>query len=133
MRCTDSVNCVSGFFGQAGGGLYLYRRINDELQVGVEVEKIQQQFSASIGYQYDLPKANFTMKGIKKTIFILMSFVFIGLTFITELAGMIDNNWTVTGMFEKRLLPMPCMFALCGSINHIKNQFRMGCQISIEL
>jgi len=108
-RYSDQLNSVSGFYGNPGAGLYLYRRINDELQIGLEIERVQQQLSASVAYQYDLPKANFTMK------------------------GMVDSNWTVTGMLEKRLLPLPCSFALCASINHKNNQFRMGCQVALEL
>lgn len=55
----------SGYYGSGGFGLCYYTRLNEELQVGAEVENSmqQQQTIASVGYQYDIPKANFVMKG----------------------------------------------------------------------
>lgn len=52
-------------------------------------------------------------------------------TFWIYLIAMVDNNWTVTGVLEKRLLPMPFMLSLCGSLNHVKNQFRLGCGFTV--
>jgi len=108
-RYTTDESIWSGFAGTNNIGLSYFRRVNEELQVGVELENNyqEQQFNAALAYQYDLPKANFSMK------------------------AMIDNNWTVTGVLEKRLLPMPFLLSLCGSINHVKNQFRLGCGFSI--
>jgi len=39
--------------------------MNDELHIGLEVESAYQlqQTVATLGYQYELAKANFTMKG----------------------------------------------------------------------
>ncbi|CAG7833319.1 unnamed protein product [Allacma fusca] len=108
-RFTGDSSVWSGYYGSNGFGLCYYRRLNEELQVGVEVENSyqHQQTVASLGYQFDIPKANFVMK------------------------AMVDTNWTVTGVFEKRLNPMPFTFALCGSLNHAKNQFRLGCGLTI--
>jgi len=108
-RFTGDNSVWSGYAGTGGLGLCYYKRINEEMQVGVEFENsyIQQQTNISVGYQFDLPKANFSMK------------------------AMVDNNWTVTGVLEKRLLPMPFMLSLCGSMNHVKNQFRLGCGFTI--
>jgi mitochondrial import receptor subunit TOM40 len=108
-RYSTDINTWSGFAGMNSIGLCYYRRINEELQIGVDLERnfMLGESVAQIGYQYDLPKANFTMK------------------------AMVDTNWTVTAMLEKRLLPMPFTFSLCGSINHVKNQFRLGCSMVI--
>jgi len=108
-RYTGDESVWSGFLGTNGLGLCYYRRLNEDLQVGIDIENNvqQQQLIASVGYQYDIPKASFVLK------------------------GMVDTNWTVTGVFEKRLLPMPFTFSMCGSLNHVKNQFRMGCGFSI--
>lgn len=109
FKKTADESIWSAFAGTNAIGLTYYRRLNEEIQVGLELENSyqQQQFLASLGYQFDLPKANFTMK------------------------AMIDNNWTVTGVLEKRLLPMPFLLSICGSLNHVKNQFRLGCGFSI--
>lgn len=108
-RYTGVENVWSAAVGNASVGLCYYRRMNEDLQLGVEFENnfLQSQMIGSVGYQYDIPKANFTMK------------------------GMIDSNWTVTGVLEKRLLPMPCSFTLSASVNHTKNQFRLGCGMTI--
>ncbi|ODN05264.1 Mitochondrial import receptor subunit TOM40 1 [Orchesella cincta] len=108
-RLTTDESIWSAFAGTNNLGMSYYRRLNEEIQIGVELENSyqQQQFIAAIGYQFELPKANFSMK------------------------AMIDNNWTVTGVLEKRLLPMPFLLSVCGSLNHVKNQFRLGCGFSI--
>ncbi|CAL8139949.1 unnamed protein product [Orchesella dallaii] len=108
-RLTTDESVWSAFAGTNNLGLSYYRRLNEEIQLGIELENSyqQQQLIAAIAYQFDLPKANFSMK------------------------AMIDNNWTVTGVLEKRLLPMPFNLSICGSLNHVKNQFRMGCGFSI--
>jgi len=108
-RYSGDTNVWSAAVGNASVGLCYYRRMSEELQLGVEFENnfLQSQMIGSIGYQYDIPKANFTMK------------------------GMVDSNWTVTGVLEKRMLPMPCSFTLSASVNHTKNQFRLGCGMTI--
>jgi mitochondrial import receptor subunit TOM40 len=108
-RYTGDDKILSGYYGSNGFGLCFYQRLNEDLQVGAEIENSvqHQQTIASVGYQFDIPKANFVMK------------------------GMVDTNWTVTGLFEKRLNPMPFTFSLCGSLNHAKNQFRLGCGLTV--
>ena len=60
-----------------------------------------------MGYQVDIPKANVTFRGL------------------------LDTNWTVAGLFEKRLQPLPFTLALSGMINHQKNQSRFGFGLQI--
>ena len=43
------------------------------------------------------------------------------------IAGMVDSSLTVGAVLEKKLQPLPFSFALSGSMNHNKNQFRLGC------
>jgi hypothetical protein len=69
----------SGFVGSSGLGLCYYRRLNEEIQVGVELENSYQQqvTNVSVGYQFDLPKANFTMKGTVDCLLLAMIFTLI--------------------------------------------------------
>jgi len=64
-RYTGDESVWSGYAGTATFGVCYYRRLNEEIQVGVEVENNfqQQATNVSLGYQFELPKANFTMKG----------------------------------------------------------------------
>ena len=64
-----------------------------------------------------------------------MTFNFIFLLFSPKanlvFRGMLDSNWTVGAVLEKKLLPLPFTFALSGMMNHTKNQFRLGCGLII--
>lgn len=46
-------------------------------------------------------------------------------------AGSIDSNWHISGVLEKRLQPLPFTFALSGRMNHVKNNFKLGCGLMI--
>lgn len=46
-------------------------------------------------------------------------------------AGSIDSNWHISGFLEKRLQPLPFSFALSGRMNHVKNNFKLGCGLII--
>ncbi|KAH8252258.1 hypothetical protein KR038_000532 [Drosophila bunnanda] len=96
---------LSGTLGQSGLHACYYQKANDELQIGVELQtSLRLQDSvATLAYQIDLPKADLVFKGA------------------------IDSNWLISGVLEKRLSPLPFTLALCGSINHAKNNFRLGC------
>lgn len=112
-----------------------YRRLNEEIQIGFEIENsiVQQQTNVALGYQFDLPKANFSMKGwLYYCIVVVFRNNLNSQTFVFScVIAMVDNNWTVTGVLEKRLLPMPFMLSLCGSLNHVKSQFRLGCGFTV--
>ena len=95
---------ASGSVGQSGWHAAYYHKGNENVQVGVEYEYNSrgQEGCVSLGYQVDLPKANFTYRGL------------------------VDSNWTVAGFLEKKLPPLPFTFVLSGMINHDKNQCRFG-------
>lgn len=108
-RYTGDDYAVSGTLGGAGLHLCYYQKASDQLQLGVELEtnfRLQESV-ASIGYQVDLPKADLCFR------------------------GMVDSNWTVGAVLEKKLQPLPFSFALSGTMNHSKNQFRLGCGLII--
>lgn len=94
----------SGTLGLAGLHLCYYRKASEQLQFGIEVEtnfRVQEAI-ATVGYQIDLPKADIVFR------------------------GMLDTNWNVGAVMEKKLQPLPFTFALSGIINHTKNQFKLG-------
>lgn len=63
--CAGDNNIWSGYYGSNGFGLCYYQRVSEDLQIGAEIENSMQhqQTIASVGYQFDIPKANFVMKG----------------------------------------------------------------------
>lgn len=44
---------------------------------------------------------------------------------------MVDSNWTIGGVIEKKLMPLPFSFALSGLLNHGTSQFKLGCGLMI--
>lgn len=104
-RYTTNDFMISGTVGGAGLHVCYFHKASEQLQLGVELEtnfRLQESV-ASFGYQIDLPKANLTFR------------------------GMVDSNWTVGAVLEKKLQPLPFTFALSGMLNHAKNQCRFGC------
>lgn len=108
-RYTGPNYILSGTLGMAGAHFCYYHKGSDTTQVGVEVETSFRagESMASIGYQVELPKANLVFR------------------------GMVDSNWTVGAVLEKKLQPLPFSFALSGMLNHVKNQSRFGCGLII--
>ncbi|PNF34924.1 Mitochondrial import receptor subunit TOM40-like protein 1 [Cryptotermes secundus] len=100
---TDAV--VSGTLGGCGLHLCYYQRASEQLQLGVELDTNfrMQESVATLGYQVELPKADLCFR------------------------GMVDSSFTVGAVLEKKLQPLPFSFALSGSMNHNKSQFRLGC------
>ncbi|XP_064617732.1 mitochondrial import receptor subunit TOM40 homolog 1-like [Liolophura sinensis] len=88
------------------GGLHAcyYHKINNEMQVGVELETSlrMQESLATVGYQIDLPSANLVFR------------------------GQVDTNWCISAMLEKKLQPLPFTLALSAYANQVKSQFRFG-------
>lgn len=99
----------SATVGQAGWHLGYWHKGNENVQVGVEYEyNLRAKDSCvSLGYQLDIPKANVLFR------------------------GMVDTNWTVAAVMEKRLLPLPFTFVLSGMVNHVKEQSRFGFGLTI--
>ncbi|CAL1279917.1 unnamed protein product [Larinioides sclopetarius] len=108
-RYTGTNYMVSGTLGSAAVHACYYRKENENIQVGVEVETNLRlgESSCTFGYQVDLPKANMTFR------------------------GMVDTNWTVGAVLEKKLHPLPFTLGLSGMINHTKNQSRFGISLII--
>jgi mitochondrial import receptor subunit TOM40 len=108
-RYVEGTATWSGTVGFSGVHLCYYQKASDQLQLGVEVETNfrMQEAVATIGYQIDLPKADLVFR------------------------GMLDTNWNVAAVLEKKLQPLPFSFALSGILNHTKNQFRLGCGLII--
>lgn len=108
-KYTNGDSTWSGTLGPGGVHVCYYQKASEQLQVGVEVETSLRMAEsvATIGYQVELPKADLVFRG---------SF---------------DSNWTVCGVLEKRLQPLPFSFMLSGRLNHTKNQFRLGCGLVI--
>ncbi len=103
-RYVNGLATWSGTAGLSGVHLCYYRKASEQLQFGVEVEtnfRVQEAVGI-IGYQIDLPKADIVFR------------------------GMVDTNWTVAAVMEKKLQPLPFTFALSGILNHTKNQFKLG-------
>ncbi|OTF80982.1 mitochondrial import receptor subunit TOM40-like protein [Euroglyphus maynei] len=95
---------VSGTINNNSVQLCYYQKKNEYLQVGVQVETnlTEPDSTASFGYQIDLPKSNFVFRGL------------------------VDTNWNVGCVFEKKLLPLPFTLMFSGMINHVKAQTRVG-------
>ncbi|XP_058452247.1 mitochondrial import receptor subunit TOM40 homolog 1-like [Malaya genurostris] len=108
-RYATDLSTWSGTIGLAGIHLCYYQKASDQLQLGIEVETNfrMQEAVATIGYQIDLPKSELIFR------------------------GMVDSNWSVAAILEKKLQPLPFTFALSGILNHTKNQFRLGCGLII--
>ncbi|XP_076028330.1 translocase of outer membrane 40 [Oratosquilla oratoria] len=105
FRYTGDDFTFSGTLGGTGIHLCHYQKATEQLQFGVELEtSIRMQESvASMAYQLEIPKANLVFR------------------------GMMDTNWTVGAVMEKKLMPLPFTLALSAMINHPKNQFKLGC------
>lgn len=88
-----------------------YHKANENVQAGVEYEYNEQMGqdtgTVNLVYQVEVPKANVTFRAL------------------------VDSNWTVASVFEKRLEGMPFLFSLSGHVNHNKNSARFGIGLQI--
>lgn len=46
-------------------------------------------------------------------------------------AGLLDSNWSVGGVLEKKLPPLPVTLALGAFLNHWKNRFHCGFSVIV--
>ncbi|XP_071806690.1 mitochondrial import receptor subunit TOM40 homolog [Asterias amurensis] len=94
---------ASGTLGMTACHAAYYHKGKD-VQFGVEFESNfrAQESALAFGYQVDINQANVTIK------------------------GMLDSNWTVAAVMEKRLQPLPFTFLLSAVLNHWKSQYRVG-------
>ncbi|KAM9252050.1 mitochondrial import receptor subunit TOM40B isoform 1-T1 [Cariama cristata] len=80
-----------------------------QVQVGVELEANTrlQDTTFAFGYQLNLPQANMVFRGL------------------------LDSNWSVGGVLEKKLPPLPVTLALGAFLNHWKNRFHCGFSVIV--
>ena len=44
---------------------------------------------------------------------------------------MVDSNWNVGSIVEKRLAPLPFTLQLSGFLNHVKSSYRFGIGLTV--
>ncbi|KAL4706659.1 hypothetical protein ACJJTC_005044 [Scirpophaga incertulas] len=109
-RYTMDDSEVSATLGAAGLNLCYFKKASEQLQIVAEMETSFQGMESvgTIGYQVTIPKAELVFR------------------------GMVDSNWNIGAVLEKKLQPLPCTFALSGMANQAKQQFKFGCGLIIE-
>lgn len=87
----------------------LYYKANDNIQAGVDFDHNtrMQSSKVSLVYNVEVPKANIVFK------------------------AMVDTDWTVTSVLEKRLDGSPITLSLSGMLNHVKNAARFGIGLNL--
>ncbi|XP_064354950.1 mitochondrial import receptor subunit TOM40B isoform X1 [Dromaius novaehollandiae] len=95
--------------GYGGAHASYYHKANEQVQVGVELEANTrlQDTTFAFGYQLNLPQANMVFRGL------------------------LDSNWCVGGVLEKKLPPLPVTLALGAFLNHWKNRFHCGFSVIV--
>ncbi|CAJ0586924.1 unnamed protein product, partial [Mesorhabditis spiculigera] len=92
-------------FGMSGLHLSYHHKQADNIQFGVEFESNLnvQEAVTTIGYQVEMPEEGVTVR------------------------ASVDTNWSVAGVFEKRLSPqLPFTLAVSGMLNHVKAAGKFG-------
>ncbi|XP_065176927.1 mitochondrial import receptor subunit TOM40 homolog [Sycon ciliatum] len=88
-----------------------YLKHSDTVQLGAELNAnfgdTMKHTALMVGYKLDVPVANMTFR------------------------GMVDTNWTVGSVFEKRLAPYPFLFSLSAMLSHEQNAARVGVGLTI--
>ncbi|KAF5394200.1 Translocase of outer mitochondrial membrane 40 [Paragonimus heterotremus] len=89
---------------QLGLHTSFHMQVNENLQLAAELESSHQQQSntTTLGYKYDIPKANVTFK------------------------AQLDSNWNIASSLEKKLTPFPFTFTLCALGNQTKAKYAFG-------
>jgi len=94
-----------------GGQLHAtyYQKCSENLSIGVEMETNlkQKESTASIGYEFSLPKAEFAMR------------------------GSVDTDFVVKAVIEKKLMPLPFTLQLCSLVHQKKHQYQFGVGLNI--
>ncbi|XP_059531229.1 mitochondrial import receptor subunit TOM40B isoform X2 [Myotis daubentonii] len=95
--------------GSGGAHASYYHRANEQVQVGVEFEANTrlQDTTFSFGYHLTLPQANMVFRGV------------------------VDSNWCVGAVLEKKMPPLPVTLALGAFLNHWRNRFHCGFSITV--
>lgn len=105
-----------------------------QVQVGVELEANTrlQDTTFAFGYQLNLPQANMVFRGERGAAPAPgIRGAGRALTPCPPPAGLLDSNWSVGGVLEKKLPPLPVTLALGAFLNHWKNRFHCGFSIIV--
>ncbi|VVD05686.1 mitochondrial import receptor subunit TOM40 homolog 1-like [Leptidea sinapis] len=108
-RYTMDDSEVSATLGPASFHVCYFKQASEQLQVVAEMDTSFRGMESvgTIGYQVTLPKADLVFR------------------------GMVDSNWNIGAVLEKKLQPLPFTFALSGMANQSKQQFKFGCGLII--
>ncbi|CAH2060443.1 unnamed protein product, partial [Iphiclides podalirius] len=108
-RYTMDDSEVSATLGAAGFHICYFKQASEQLQVVAEMDTSFRGMESvgTIGYQVTVPKAELVFR------------------------GMVDSNWNIGAVLEKKLQPLPFTFALSGMANQAKQQFKFGCGLII--
>lgn len=95
--------------GSGGAHASYYHKANEQVQVGVEFEANTrlQDTTFSFGYHLTLPQADMVFRGL------------------------VDSNWCVGAVLEKKMRPLPVTLALGAFLNHWRNRFHCGFSITV--
>ncbi|XP_059727407.1 mitochondrial import receptor subunit TOM40B isoform X2 [Haemorhous mexicanus] len=95
--------------GYGGAHASYYHRANEQVQVGVELEANTrlQESTFAFGYRLTLPGASVVFRGL------------------------LDSNWSVGGVLEKKLPPLPVTLALGAFLNHWRSRFHCGFSVTV--
>nr|CAB3267165.1 mitochondrial import receptor subunit TOM40 homolog [Phallusia mammillata] len=90
--------------GMAGLHASFFRKANENVQVGVELEASLKTMESvtSLAYQFDLPKMNLLFR------------------------GMLTSDWTIGSSLEKKLAPLPITLNMTGTYNIKKDKVAVG-------
>lgn len=113
------------------------RRVPSQVQVGVELEANTrlQETTFAFGYQLNLPRANVVFRGGPGPLWWLLSPAvpsrWHSAVPALSPAGLLDSNWSVGGVLEKKLPPLPVTLALGAFLNHWRNRFHCGFSVTV--
>lgn len=104
-----------------------------QVQVGVELEANTrlQDTTFAFGYQLNLPQANMVFRGERGAMLAPGSHSTGWALTLFPPTGLLDSNWSVGGVLEKKLPPLPVTLALGAFLNHWKNRFHCGFSVIV--
>lgn len=106
-----------------------------QVQVGVELEANTrlQETTFAFGYQLNLPQANVVFRGEPRAAPAPAAPAPSRCSPCAPNAttGLVDSNWSVGGVLEKKLPPLPVTLALGAFLNHWKNRFHCGFSVIV--
>ncbi|XP_026493567.1 mitochondrial import receptor subunit TOM40 homolog 1 [Vanessa tameamea] len=108
-RYTMDDSELSATLGAASFHVCYFKQASEQLQVVAEIDTSFRGMESvgTVGYQVTIPKAELVFR------------------------GMVDSNWNIGAVLEKKLQPLPFTFALSGMANQAKQQFKFGCGLII--